>query len=93
MAPATTCPRCGEPGYVTRERRGGRYYYYCVHRHGKRVHRCYLGPVEYVVAEEFNPLGLAGLVDRDRLKRYLRCLLRALSREEVEEVLREAGQR
>jgi len=92
--PATICPRCGEPGWVTRERRGGQYYYYCVHvdKKARRRYRCYLGPAEhYIVAEEFNPLGLAGLTDKDRLKRYLKRLLEMLSLGEVREALREAG--
>jgi hypothetical protein len=77
-----TCPRCGRPAsYIERQRKGNRVYYVAVHYKGSRkeggkvkkdLEKCYLGPMEYVLVEKLHGLGLAGLMDRDRFKRYVR---------------------
>ena len=77
-----TCPRCGRPAsYIERQRKGDRVYYVAVHYKGfrkeggkvkKDLEKCYLGPMEYVLVEKLHGLGLAGLMDRDRFKRYVR---------------------
>jgi hypothetical protein len=74
------CKRCGQPGYVVRERRGSRFYYYMYHESsdGDRV-KCYLGPVDPYVAGSVthSDLGLywRGLVDDNRDVEYLKTLL------------------
>lgn len=75
---STKCPRCGEPiSWITKKKRGNRYYYYAVHYHGikggKRVEEyCYLGPTDkYVYAETINPLGLTNAIEADRFIEYL----------------------
>ena len=71
-------------GYLVRERRGDRYYYYVYHyiKEGGRVRRerCYLGPVEfYEHGSKFNPIGLSGILDRIRFLRYIEKSLEQLS--------------
>jgi len=74
------CPRCGQrASYIERQVKGSQVYFLAVHYLGydsstkrKRVRKCYLGPKEYVNVEKLHGLGLAGLIDRARFKRYLR---------------------
>jgi len=78
------CPKCHRLGYLVKERRGNRYYYYVYHfrREGGKVKRekCYLGPVEfYDHGSLFNPIGLSGLHDKIRFLRYIEKSLEQLS--------------
>jgi hypothetical protein len=82
-----SCPRCGRVGgYLWARTVNGRKYFYWVHEskvNGKRkVERCYLGPQEYSHASIFNPIGLAGALDRDRFMKYVRELLKELNIEQ-----------
>ena len=80
------CPRCGSPGYEEVRNVQGRTYFYFVHvtkEDGKRrVHKCYLGPRLYRYVERLNPLGLAGLIDRDRFIQYIMTILAQLTPEQ-----------
>jgi len=91
------CPRCGSFGYVERRSKGGHVYVYCVHvyRDGgrRRRKRCYLGAEEYDYVERFQELGLAGLTDRERFRRYMRSLLEKLGDEDLKWIVEEAKQR
>ena len=94
------CPRCGCRGYVERKRSGSRVYMYYVHdryEDGKRKRRrCYLGADRYSYVEQFNPLGLSGLADKDRFARYMRKLVEQLTPEQLEilvEIVREKLER
>ncbi|MEM4554216.1 MAG: hypothetical protein QXI86_08340 [Ignisphaera sp.] len=72
------CPRCGIEGYVSVERRGGRYYIYYIHYDpvSKSRRRCYVGPVEgYRHAEHIHMLDLDNLADVD----YLQVALNAIN--------------
>ena len=81
------CPRCGNFGYLQGLRRGKRTYFYCYHcriEDGKRrVWKCYLGPEKYVNVERFQELGLSGLTDKDRFRKYLQNLLDRLEPEDL----------
>ena len=74
------CPRCGQrASYIEKQVKGSQTYYVAVHYLGydssakrKKVKKCYLGPREYVNVEKLHGIGLAGLIDRARFKRYLR---------------------
>jgi hypothetical protein len=62
------------------QRKGGRVYYIAHHYLGyeggrKKEERCYLGPKEYVLVEGLHGLGLAGMIDPSRERRYLEKLL------------------
>jgi len=81
------CPRCGQlGGYLWARTVNDRKYYYWVHEtkvNGKRkVRRCYLGPQEYSHASIFNPIGLAGALDKDRFAKYARELLNQLNEQQ-----------
>jgi len=85
------CPRCGEPfSYVSKEKRGFRYYYYAVHEYysnGKRTrHKCYLGPVdEYIhvsdLHREREGLILYGLINKERALEYFDVLVSYIAKE------------
>ena len=76
------CPRCGrKASYLETQVKGSQVYYIAVHYEGyqkvkdkvkKKVRKCYLGPKEYILVEKFHGLGLAGLVDPGRFRRYVR---------------------
>ena len=99
------CPRCGrEVSYVERQVKGSQTYYYAVHYFGyevvngkvkKKVKKCYLGPREYEYVEKLHSLGLAGLIDRERFRRYLKELLDSteMDLKELLEVVRELATR
>jgi len=81
------CPRCGGVGgYIWSRKINNRRYYYWVHesRRGRerKVKYCYLGPAEYIHASIFNPIGLAGAVDKNCFQRYARELLSHLTDEQ-----------
>jgi hypothetical protein len=90
------CPRCGKLGYVEVRNVNGRIYHYFVHRWmegwRRRVHKCYLGAQNYRYVEKFNPLGLAGLTDRERFTRYLRELLKMLTPQQIEWLKKEVSE-
>ena len=100
ICPSKDCPCREKPGYVEARRRGDQIYYYFVHywKEGgkRRIHKCYLGAHRYKYVEPFNPLGLAGELDRARFIRYLRRLLEKLTPEQKqwlkEEVMKLVGQ-
>jgi len=82
-----SCPRCGRiGGYLWARTVNSRKYYYWVHESkesGRRVvERCYLGPEEYYHAAIFNPIGLAGALDKERFIKYARELLNKLNEEQ-----------
>jgi len=99
------CPRCGrEVSYVERQVKGSQTYFYAVHYMGyervglkikKKVKKCYLGPREYEYVEKLHNLGLAGLVDRERFRRYLKELLDSMEvgLRELLELVRELAER
>jgi len=92
------CPRCGSEGYLERRRTEHNVYYYCVHDQyvdGKRVgrRRCYLGAAEYKEVEQINPLGLTGLFDRERFRKYALALLDNLEVEDLRWLLYEVRKR
>jgi hypothetical protein len=81
------CPRCGQVGgYLWTRTVNERKYFYWVHEskvNGKRkVKRCYLGPQNYSHASIFNPIGLAGALDKERFMKYARELLKELNIEQ-----------
>jgi coproporphyrinogen III oxidase-like Fe-S oxidoreductase len=83
----SVCPRCGRVGgYLWSRTVNNRKYYYWVHEFkdgGKRVvERCYLGPEEYYHAAIFNPIGLAGALDKERFIKYAKELLNKLNDEQ-----------
>ena len=77
-----TCPRCGQrASYLERQLKGSQTYFIAVHYEGyqkvggkvkKKVRKCYLGPREYILVEKLHGLDLAGLIDSERFKRYVR---------------------
>jgi hypothetical protein len=78
------CPRCGALGYLERRRVKEQTYYYCLHLlEGKKVRKCYLGAGEYINVEKFQNLGLAGLTDKERFKRYLERIVEMLGEEDL----------
>jgi hypothetical protein len=86
-----TCPRCGLSGYIEYQRRGEHTYVYCRHEYvegGRRtgIKKCYLGAVKYENVERFQSLGLAGLHDKSRFRRYFEKLLETMSLEDLKEV-------
>jgi hypothetical protein len=94
------CPICGEPGgYLWTKTVNGRQYHYWVHSYrvdGKRKARyCYLGPDAYEHAAKFNPIGLAGALEKERFMKYARLLLGRLSEDQkrwlFEALSREVG--
>jgi hypothetical protein len=92
------CPRCGEEGYLEVRRTKHNDYYFCVHDEwveGRRVsrRRCYLGAARYKEVEPLNPLGLTGLFDRERFKRYAIELLDNLEVEDLRWLLYEVRKR
>jgi hypothetical protein len=97
------CPRCfREISWIERREKGDRTYYYAVHYGGyskvdgrvKRfISKCYLGADEYVNVERFQNLGLSGVFDRDRFRRYVRRLMDFLSREDLEWIRGEVEER
>jgi len=99
------CPRCGRRfSYIERREARGREYFYAVHYFGyevvdgkvkKKVKKCYLGPREYEYVEKLHSLGLAGLIDRERFRRYLKELLDSteMDLKELLEVVRELATR
>jgi len=79
------CPRCGGYGYETRERRGGRYYIFVVHRvrvgRQTKVRKCYIGPAEgYEHAEQLHGLGLTNVAEQDYLEVAREALERYVAR-------------
>jgi len=99
------CPRCGQRfSYIERREARGREYFYAVHYFGyavvdgkvkKKVKKCYLGPREYEYVEKLHDLGLAGLIDKERFKRYLEELLDSMEvgLRELLELVRELATR
>jgi hypothetical protein len=89
------CPRCGGLGYLERRSVGGHVYVYCRHvwREGgrRRERKCYLGAEEYDYVERFQLLGLAGLTDKERFRRYMRSLLERLSPEDLTWIMEQAS--
>jgi hypothetical protein len=93
------CPRCfREVSWIERRSKGDRTYYYAVHYGGysrvngkikRSISKCYLGADEYVNVERFQNIGLSGVFDRDRFKRYVRRLMDFLSREDLEWIKKE----
>jgi len=81
-----TCPRCGQHGYIEKMRRGSNIYILYVHEktvNGKRTRkRCYVGAERYIYVNKFNDIGLTGIHDRTRYKKYLAVLLSRLTEEE-----------
>jgi DUF1365 family protein len=82
------CPRCGNPGYIERRYVDRHIYLYCRHiwYEGKKrkERKCYLGAEKYVYVEPFQGLGLSGLFDKERFKRYVETLIYKLTEEELE---------
>jgi hypothetical protein len=97
------CPRCfREVSWIERREKGDRTYYYAVHYNGysrvngrirRSISKCYLGADEYVNVERFQNIGLSGVFDRGRFKRYVRRLMDFLSREDLEWIRREVEER
>jgi hypothetical protein len=77
------CPLCNREGYFSRERRGNRYYVYFKHKSGGK---CYLGADTYYYVEKYNRLGLTGIHDKERFKRYLLELIDQLTEDQLKEV-------
>ena len=77
------CPRCGMPFTSIEERVvNSQTYYYAVHKHGRRVKKCYLGPKEYIyvsLLHKREQITFQGVVNPDRLYNYLRDAISYLS--------------
>jgi hypothetical protein len=91
--PQNICPRCGEAGgYIEKRTVNDRTYLYFVHQRvirGERIiRRCYLGAGEYKYVNRFNPIGLAGLIDRDRFTRYIEALVDKIGVDKILEVFK-----
>jgi hypothetical protein len=91
--PQNICPRCGEAGgYIEKRMVNDRTYLYFVHQRvfgGERIiRRCYLGAGEYKYVNRFNPIGLSGLIDRDRFARYIEALVDKIGVDKVMEVFK-----
>jgi hypothetical protein len=69
------CPKCGEEGYYTVQRRGKRQYVYIVHKD----HTCYLGAYgEYVHVNKLHDLGLTNLLSNDYFQQIDSAIFRLL---------------
>ena len=84
------CPRCGrEISWIEKRVIGSRTYLYAVHRVGRSIKKCYLGPEDtYIyVSKTHSNDGLIfwGLIRSDRLKLYLSSILQALSSSDFSE--------
>jgi hypothetical protein len=91
--PQNICPRCGEAGgYIEKRTVNDRTYLYFVHQQylgGERIIRkCYLGAGEYKYVNIFNPMGLTGLIDRDRFARYIEALVEKIGVDKIMEVFK-----
>lgn len=87
------CPRCGRAyQYIEKRKVGNNVYFYAVHdwvkrEDGKRYAvRCYLGSKQYQYVEQFQQLGLAGLIDEERYIRYALNVLDKLSEEQIKKL-------
>jgi len=86
------CPRCGSKGYLEYRKRGDRVYVYMHHRVSeggkRRVKKCYLGARSYSYVEKLNPLGLKGMMDRDRFLKYALSIIDSLTMDQLIELKR-----
>jgi hypothetical protein len=87
------CPRCGRAyQYIEKRKVGNNVYFYAVHdwvkrEDGKRYAvRCYLGSKQYQYVEQFQQLGLAGLIDKERFVRYALNVLDKLDEEQIKKI-------
>ena len=81
------CPRCGDIGYLSRQTRNGHTYYYCRHvqvmQKTRKERKCYLGADKYEYVELVNRMGLSGMLDSERFRKYLEHLLPKLQYDDL----------